>query len=108
LERRGAGAGDYDGDSRADIGVFNADTGRWYIRASSTGGWFGGGSIQWGAAGNIDIPVPGDYDGDGRFDLAVYNRYGGTWNIVRTRDWAWVSGAPIPWGFYGATPVGSR
>jgi len=60
--------GDYDGDGRADLAVYDEVTGNWYVRRLS-------GSIilwaaNWGFLGAV--PVPGDYDADGRADMAVY------------------------------------
>jgi len=73
---------DYDGDHRADIAVYRATTGEWFIRRSSDGGltqW------TWGAPRLGDVPVVGDYDGDGRADIAVYRELTGEW-FVRTFD----------------------
>jgi hypothetical protein len=74
--------GDFDGDSRDEIGYFR--NGMWYSRD------FGSGapteSFQWGAAG--DIPVPEDYDGDGQTDYAVFRPSTGVWWVNRsTAGW---------------------
>jgi hypothetical protein len=37
---------DYDGDGRADIGIYRFSTGEWFIRRSSDGGLV---YVQWGA-----------------------------------------------------------
>lgn len=66
---------DYDGDGRADPGVFWGTVGNWYIAGSQAGGLF----QNWGW--NETLPVPGDYDGDGRADLAVYYPVSGTWYV---------------------------
>jgi len=62
---------DYDGDGRADVGVFRGGTeNAWYILKS------GGGLIaqQFGSV-HTDTLAPGDYDGDGKTDLAVAHVY---------------------------------
>ena len=65
---------DFDGDGRADIGVFRQ--GNWYIQQSQSG--FA--AFQFGIAS--DRLVPADYDGDGKTDAAVYRD--GTWYLLRS------------------------
>ena len=60
--------GDFDGDGRADIGVYRPSTATWYILTSSSD--YSQTIVQqWGVA--TDIPVVGDYDGDGMSVMAV-------------------------------------
>lgn len=51
---------DYDGDGKVDIAVWNASSGNWHIRNSSTGQTR---TTQWGGTinGTQDIPVPAFY-----------------------------------------------
>jgi hypothetical protein len=70
-------AADYDGDRKADLGIYQQ--GRWYV-LRSTGGTIDG--FQWGIDG--DIPVPADYDGDGKTDIAVYRPSTGAWFYTRS------------------------
>jgi len=63
--------GDYDGDGRTDIAVFNVLTGRWQVKSQF--------DIHFGTAG--EIPVPADYNGDGKTDLAVVNMTTGHWRV---------------------------
>jgi hypothetical protein len=63
-----ATAFDFDGDGKADLGVYRTTTAEWFIFGSATG--FPG-PILLGSPGLGDVPVPADYDGDGKTDLAV-------------------------------------
>ncbi len=72
------GAADFDGDGKADIGVYR--DGVWFIVRSSDGGVT---TVGWGGAPQ-DIPVPADYDGDGKTDIAVYRD--GAWFVLRSSD----------------------
>jgi len=94
-----ARTGDYDGDGKADKGVFRPSSGEWFIIPSSNPSSFL--VQQWGASG--DIPVRGDYDGDGTDDIGVWRPSNGTWYILP-------SGSPgtvllQQWGMSGDIPV---
>ena len=88
---------DFDGDGKADVAIFRANTATWYIVPSGGGTPYGG---IWGEVG--DKPVPGDYDGDGRTDLAAYHPTDGGWWIVPSGGGATYS---VGWGGAGFTPV---
>jgi uncharacterized delta-60 repeat protein len=66
---------DFDGDGKADIGVFRPANGSWYIRLSSNGSLS---ALQWGTSG--DLPEPADFNGDSRNDFVVYRN--GIWYIT--------------------------
>ena len=67
---------DFDGDGRADIAVFRAGEGNWFINRSSQGFT----ASTFGA--QTDRLVPADYDGDGKTDIAVYRA--GNWYILNS------------------------
>jgi hypothetical protein len=90
---------DFDGDGKADIGVFRPATGQWFGLASSTN-FTTSATLTFGGAG--DIPVPGDYDGDGIGDVAVYRPSNGTWYIRYSSSG---SLGTIAWGAGGDIPV---
>jgi hypothetical protein len=69
----------FDADPRADIAVYRAATGQWFISGSSDGQTT---STRLGDPAQGDIPVPADYDCDGRRDLAIYRRSTGEWHIL--------------------------
>ena len=72
-----------DGDGKSDIALFRPSTGTWFTKTSTTG-YAGFSSQQFGLPG--DVPVPGDYDGDGKMDQAVYRASAGTWFVLRSSD----------------------
>lgn len=64
-------SGDYDGDGRADVAIWQGNLWLWN---RSSDNQLQGVRFGTGAASTEDAPVPGDYDGDGKFDPAVYRR----------------------------------
>ena len=86
---------DYDGDGKADIGIYRPGTGTWFVLQSTQGFLF----RQWGF-GN-DKVVSGDFDGDGKADVAIYRPSNGTWYILQSRD----GFKAVQWGLTGDIPV---
>ena len=72
---------DFDGDGKADIGVYRPTNGYWYLRLSSANYGVGAGNwiFQWGGSG--DEPKLGDFDGDGQIDITVFRPSTGQWFI---------------------------
>lgn len=91
--------GDYDGDTVADLAVFDVATGYWYIRtmAGQVAAW----QVAWGWSG-VE-PVSCDCDGDGCDDLTVFDSDNGLW-YSRSLDGA-VEMWGETWGWPGAQPL---
>jgi hypothetical protein len=88
--------GDWDGDNRADFGMFS--NGAWRMSRSSTDHAVVV-AASWGTAG--DAAVHGDYDGDGLDDLAVFRPSDGTWYIANSAGGTRI----VRWGTSGDVPV---
>jgi hypothetical protein len=72
--------GDWNGDRRTDLGVFNPTTRTWALRVPSGTGYVTR-RVVYGAVG--DVPVPGDWNGDRITDLGVWRTGTGTfWRRV--------------------------
>ncbi|HUR98266.1 MAG TPA: VCBS repeat-containing protein, partial [Pyrinomonadaceae bacterium] len=71
--------GDFTGDGKADIAVWQPPTGNWLIVRSEDSSFYG---FPFGTTG--DVPASGDYDGDGKFDATVFRPSSATWFIGRT------------------------
>ena len=96
-------AGSFDGDVRADIGVYWPGGGNWYIESSSEQKLLGGSAQNWGWSATD--PVPGDFDGDGKDDLAVFHAASGSWFVRRSSDGLLHGGAALNLGAGGTIPV---
>lgn len=79
--------GDFDGDGRTDISLFQASSATWFIQTISGIG----GNMTFGAANAI--PLSADFTGDGRSDIASYNPANGTWHIFDV--WSGQSGSLV-------------
>ena len=89
---------DFDGDSKADVGVFrNSDNG-WYVLKSNGSGYVG----QAFGSAHTDTTAPGDYDGDGKTDVAVWRETDGTFYVLNSNGG---SVSATPWGFTSDAPI---
>jgi hypothetical protein len=59
--------GDYDGDGRDEIGIWQPNSNTWWVRKLPSGP-----TIQYTFGTSTGIPLPADYDSDGRVDLAYW------------------------------------
>ena len=96
-------ANDFDGDGKADLGVYYADAGAWYFHQSADNSYL---QMVWGWASAR--PVLGDFDGDGKADLAVFNKDSGIWYIRQSSNGAlsqqtfgYADGRPVPADYDG-------
>jgi hypothetical protein len=95
---------DYDGDGKADLGIFRPSTGEWWIKTISgnviCAGASSGSRCVFGQAN--DIPMPGDYAGLGKAQLAVWRGSNAVWYIAKTDGTAVCA---CGWGQAGDVPV---
>ena len=94
-------AGDFDGDGKADPGIWRASQGAWMIPTSSSG-YTSFIFSQWGQFG--DIPVIADFDGDGKADIGFYRN--GLWGVLQSSH-GYSTASPLffSWGGAGLQPI---
>src|SRR5436305_6518214 len=66
-------AGDWDGDGKATVGLYDPSRGLFYLRATTTPGDDRGISFTFGPPGVNWVPIAGDWDGDGKATVGLYD-----------------------------------
>jgi Viral BACON domain len=93
--------GDFDGDGKADPGIWRASQGVWIIPKSSTN-YTGYIFSQWGQQG--DVPVIADFDHDGKADIGFYRD--GLWGVLKSgQNYSLGSAQFFSWGGAGLQPI---
>src|SRR5262249_54427488 len=95
-------AGDYDGDAKADLGLYDKNTGSWYVLLSGAG-FTTARTINWGGAGYV--PVSDDFDGDGSIDAAIFQPATGTWYVLKSSTNYTTTFSVAGWGSGGDVPI---
>ncbi|HVE57106.1 MAG TPA: FG-GAP-like repeat-containing protein [Pyrinomonadaceae bacterium] len=88
---------DFDGDGKADIGIFRPSDGSWWYSRSLDNQF-----RVYAFGTSTDRLTPGDYTGDGRADIAVWRPSTGEWFIQRSEDNSYLS---FPFGSSGDIPA---
>jgi hypothetical protein len=85
--------GDWNGDGRADVGVYRPSSHRWLVPNFLDNAW----------GGARDIPVPGMWNGNGRTYQGVWRPATGEWLIpgVTTHRWGGAGDIPVPADYNG-------
>lgn len=104
-------AGDWDGDGKADILLFNPSSGDWYVRTSSGSAFvYPSGSNnpadrwQAGWTGSGYIPFVGDFNYDGKTDIGLRNPTLGDHWVRTSTGLAFSQPSPDNWqGGWGAS-----
>ena len=93
--------GDFDGDGKADPGIWRSSQGVWMIPLSSSN-YSSYIFAQWGQSG--DVPIVCDIDGDGKADIGFYRN--GLWGFLKSSQGYSLANAQFfSWGGSGLTPI---
>jgi hypothetical protein len=94
--------GDWNGDGKTDIGVYNPANGAWYLDADGDYNWNGASVDRTGFFGGAGFkPVVGDWLGDGKARAGVFNEGNGAWYLDLNNNLAWNGSPADGFGFFG-------
>jgi hypothetical protein len=102
-------AGDWDGDGRDSVGVFDPGTATWYLRNTNSPGAPDVAPFAFGMPGVV--PVAGDWDGNGTTTVGVFDPEGqfgqpaATWYLRNSNTPGSPDIAPFAFGTRTLTPV---
>ena len=100
------GAGDVNGDGRADVLARESSTGYlWLYPGNGSGGWLPRVRIGSGWNGFTAIMGPGDLTGDRVVDVVARDRSGDLWLYARTASGGWRSRVLIGAGWNGINAI---
>ena len=88
---------DFEGDGKADIGIFRPGPGEWWYQRSSDQQVA---ALVFGTS--TDLIAPADFTGDGKTDVAIFRPSSGSWFILRSENGTFYS---FPFGSSGDLPV---
>ena len=91
--------GDFTGDNRTDLALYEESSGRWYVYSLTAGALALGTTL----GGPGYVPVLGDFDGNGRSDIGVYRPLSGAWYARRLTEDHFL--ATTTWGGQGFTAI---
>jgi len=92
--------GDWNGDGKDEIGIYQPITKKWYLDYNSNGVWDAGNDKTYQFGGQGDLPVVGDWDGDGKTEIGNY-KGNGVWAVDYNGNGVWDAGNDKTYQFGG-------